>query len=107
MRRSNHDNKGTTAKYADYGLMMNAKQAKGGQSQATMCNGLIFFTAEDQSNAKPIPEDNRLNWALGVALVNYSMKAGIKKFQDRGKAGMSKELTQMHNMEVFHFHPVT
>ncbi len=33
------------------------------------------------------------------------MKAGIKKFQDRGKAGVSKELTQMHNMEVFH--PVT
>jgi hypothetical protein len=37
----------------------------------------------------------------GVALVHYSMKAGIKKFQDRGKAGVSKELTQMHNMEVF------
>jgi hypothetical protein len=33
------------------------------------------------------------------------MKAGIKKFQDRGKAGVSKELTQMHNMEVFR--PVT
>jgi hypothetical protein len=29
------------------------------------------------------------------------MKAGIKKFQDRGKAGVSKELTQMHNREVF------
>ena len=28
------------------------------------------------------------------------MKAGIKKFQDRGKAGVSKELTQMHDMEV-------
>jgi hypothetical protein len=38
---------------------------------------------------------------LGVALVNYSMKAGIKTFQDRGEAGVSKELTQMHDMEVF------
>jgi hypothetical protein len=46
----------------------------------------MFFLAEDLSNAKPIPEDNRLEWALGVALVHYSMKAGIKKFQDRGKA---------------------
>jgi hypothetical protein len=28
-------------------------------------------------------------------------KTGIKKFQDRGKTGLGKELTQMHNMEVF------
>jgi hypothetical protein len=65
----------------------------------------MFFSAENLSGAKPISEDNRLEWALGVALVHYSMKAGIKKFQDRGKAGVSKELTQMHDMEVFH--PVT
>ena len=56
---------------------------------------------ENLSDAKPIPEDDRLEWALGVALVHYSMKAGIKKFQDRGKAGVSKDLTQMHDMEVF------
>jgi hypothetical protein len=61
----------------------------------------MYFLADDLSNAKPIPEDNRLEWALGVALAHYSMKAGIKKFQDRGKAGVSKELTQMHHMEVF------
>jgi hypothetical protein len=61
----------------------------------------MFFLAEDLSDAKPIPEDDRLEWALGVALVNYSMKTGIKKFQDRGEAGVSKELIQMHDMEVF------
>ena len=65
----------------------------------------MFFSAEDLSNAMPIPEDNRLEWVLGIALVHYSMKAGIKKFQDRGEAGVSKELTQMHDMEVFR--PVT
>jgi hypothetical protein len=65
----------------------------------------MFFSAENLSGAKPISKDDRLEWALGVALVHYSMKAGIKKFQDRGKAGVSKELTQIHNMEVFH--PVT
>ncbi len=58
--------------------------------------------AEDLSNAKPIPEDDRLEWALGVAPVHYSMKAGIKKFQDRGEAGVRKELTQIHNIKVFH-----
>jgi hypothetical protein len=43
----------------------------------------MFFLAEDLSDVKPIPEDDRLEWALGGALVHYSMKAGIKKFQDR------------------------
>jgi hypothetical protein len=61
----------------------------------------MFFLAEDLSNMKPILENNRLEWALGVALVHYSMMAGIRKFQDRGRAGVSKELTKMHNMEVF------
>jgi hypothetical protein len=61
----------------------------------------MFFLAGDLSNAKPISEDNRLEWALGVALIHYSMHSGIKKFQDRDKAGVSKELKQMHNMEVF------
>jgi hypothetical protein len=32
VHRSKRNNKGVTAKYADYGLMMNARQAKGGQS---------------------------------------------------------------------------
>jgi hypothetical protein len=61
----------------------------------------MFSSAEALNNVKPILEDDRLEWALGVALVHYSMKAKIKKFQDRGKAGVSKELTQMHGMEVF------
>ncbi len=30
VRRSKHNNKGTTAKYTDYGLLMNLRQAKGG-----------------------------------------------------------------------------
>jgi hypothetical protein len=29
------------------------------------------------------------------------MGAGIKKFRERGKAGVTKELTQMHDMNVF------
>jgi hypothetical protein len=102
VHKSKRNNKGITAKYADYGLMMNTRQAKGGHSRATIHGGLVFFSAEDLNKAKPILEDDRLEWALGIVLVHYSMKAGIKKFQDRGKAGVSKELTQMHDMEVFH-----
>ncbi len=29
------------------------------------------------------------------------MNGGIKKFKAKGKAGVTKELTQMHNMSVF------
>jgi len=36
-----------------------------------------------------------------VALVHYSMSAGIKKFKEKGEAGVTKELTQMHDMDVF------
>jgi hypothetical protein len=62
----------------------------------------MFFLAEDMSNAKPVAKEDREEWALGAALVHISMGAGINKFQERGEAGVSKELTQMHNMEVFH-----
>jgi len=36
-----------------------------------------------------------------VALVTYGISPGIKKFQQRGEAGVTKELTQMHDMDVF------
>jgi hypothetical protein len=29
------------------------------------------------------------------------MNAGIKKFKEKGKAGVTMELTQMHDMNVF------
>ena len=38
---------------------------------------------------------------LGVALVHYLMNTGIEKFKAKGEAGVTKELTQMHNMNVF------
>ncbi len=39
---------------------------------------------------------------MGVALAQYSMRTGIKKFQSKGEAGMTKELTQIYDMNVFH-----
>ena len=38
---------------------------------------------------------------FGIILQQYSIGAGLKKFQERGEKGVTKELTQMHNMSVF------
>ncbi len=102
MRRSRRSNRGTNKKYADYTLMMNTrKRARRGPKWAIVKDGFTFFSAEDLSDAKPVPEEDRDEWALGVALIHYSMNAGLKKFKEKGKAGVSKELKQMHAMEVF------
>jgi hypothetical protein len=102
VRRSRRNNRGTNKKYADYTLMTNTrKRARGGPKWAIIKDGFTFFSAEDLSNAKPVSKEDRDEWALGVALVHYSMNAGLKKFKEKGEAGVSKELIQMHDMEVF------
>jgi hypothetical protein len=91
-----------TKKYADCSLLMAARQARrGGQRRALIHNGCVFFSSDNLSDAKPIPEEDREEFALGVALVHYSMNAAIKKFKAKGEAGVTKELTQMHDMNVF------
>jgi hypothetical protein len=81
---------------------MAARRAKrGGPRWPLIRDGCISFSAEDLSNAKTIPEEDREEFALGVALVHDSMNAGIKKFKAKGEAGVTKELTQMHDMSVF------
>ena len=88
---------------------MAARQARrGGKRRALIRNGCIFFSSDDLSNAKPIPEDDRDipeddrdEFAHGVALVHYSMNTGIKTFKAKGEAGVTKELTQMHDMNGF------
>ena len=86
--------KGTSKKYVDYSLLMAARQARrGGQRWALIQDGCVYFSSDDLSDAKPIPEEDREEFALGVALVHYSMNAGLKKFKDKGEAGVTKELT--------------
>jgi hypothetical protein len=102
VRRSKCKNKGTNHQYDNYTLMMRGRrEARGGQRRATICDGLCFFSAEDLSDAKPVPEADRDKYAPGVALVTYGIGPGIKKFKERGEAGVTKELTQMHDMDVF------
>jgi hypothetical protein len=81
VRQSKHKNKGRTSKDKDYGLMMNKqRKVKGGKRRTTICDGFMFFSAEDLSDAKPVAKEDREEWALGVALSHYSMGVGIKKF---------------------------
>jgi hypothetical protein len=81
---------------------MAARRARrGGHRRALIRDGCVFFSSDDLSDAKPIPEEDREEFALGVALVHYSMNAGIKKFKAEVKEGVTKELTQMHDMNVF------
>jgi hypothetical protein len=102
VRRSKRKNKGVMNRFDNYGLMMNAqRRARDSQQRATIRNRLMFFLADNLSNAKPIPEEDREEYTLGIALLHYSMGAGIKKFKERGEAGVTKELTQMHDMDVF------
>jgi hypothetical protein len=61
----------------------------------------MFFLADNLSNAKPVPEEDREEYALGIALVHYSNGAGIKKLKEIEEAGVTKELTQMHDMDMF------
>ncbi len=94
--------KGTSKKYADYSLLMAARQARrGGQRRALIQDRCVFFSSDDLSDAKPILEEDREEFSLGVALVHYSMNASLKKFKEKGEAGVTKELTQMHDMNVF------
>ncbi len=69
--------------------------------QATIQDSAMLFSAVDLSNAKPVVIEDCKEGVLGVALAQYLMGAGIKKFQEKGEAKMMKELTQMHELNVF------
>ena len=103
LRRSARANKGRMMRYRDYSLLssdVDVKRAKE-PSQATIKDGVVMFSAGDVSDAKPVPVENRLEYALRVILQQYSIGAGLKKFQEQGEKGVFKELAQMHNMSVF------
>jgi hypothetical protein len=102
VQRSQRRGKGITKKYTNYSLLMAARAARrGGQRWALICNGCVFFSSDDLSNARPIPKEDREEFPLGVALIHYLMNAGIKKFKAKGKAGVTKDLTQIYDMNVF------
>jgi hypothetical protein len=82
VRRSNRSNKGkTTAKpYDEYLLLSHAKK---------------------ENNCQPIPREEWLEFAFRIALQQFSIKAGLKKFGIRGEKAVTKELKQLHDMITF------
>jgi hypothetical protein len=102
LRRSRRANRGRTQRYNNYALLLHARRvARGGPRRASIKDGFVFFSQDDLSDAKPVPVEDRLEYAFGVILQQYSIGAGLKKFQERGEKGVTKELAQMHNMAVF------
>ena len=61
----------------------------------------MFFLEDDLSDAKPVLVEDRLEYAFGVILQQYSIGAGLKKFQEREEKGVTTELAQMHKIAVF------
>jgi len=112
VRRSRRKNKGKTpTRFEEFNMMMAARRQKrrdarhrarkDKECRATIRDGVMFFSNDSLSDAKPIPEEDREEWVLGVALAQYSITAGLKKFKEKGEKGVTKELTQMHDMRVF------
>jgi len=112
VRRSRCKNKGKTpTRFEEFNMMMAARRQKrrdarhrarkDKECRATIRDGVMFFSNDSLSDAKPIPEEDREEWVLGVALAQYSITAGLKKFKEKGERGVTKELTQMHDMRVF------
>jgi hypothetical protein len=56
-----------------------------GAHRALISDGCEIFSADDLSNVKPIPEEDREEFALRVALMHYSMNVGIKSLKKRAK----------------------
>ena len=62
---------------------------------------MMFFLGDCLNDAKPVQIKDQLDWIQGVALAQHSIMAGLKKLKEKGEAGVTKELTQMHGMNVF------
>jgi hypothetical protein len=86
LRRSKRRNQGQRMRYADYGLMMAARwTARGGQRRAIIRDGFCCFLAEDLHDAKPIPEEDRKEYALGVAMMQYQSEWESRNSRNAGK----------------------
>ena len=69
LRRSGRANKGRTKRFANYTLLLHARKvARGGPKWAMIRDGVMMFSANDVSDAKPIPVEDRLEYAFVVIL---------------------------------------
>ena len=69
LRRLGRANKGRTERFANYTLLLHARKvARGGPKRAMIRDGVMMFTVDDVSDAKPIPVEDRLEYAFVVIL---------------------------------------
>ena len=74
LRRSERVTKGSTTRYTDYGLLMAARRtARGGARRAILRDGVVLFSDADLNDARPIPVEDRDEYAFGVILQQYSI----------------------------------
>ena len=99
VQKSERSGRGTTSRYKDYELLTNMQRKS--TCRATIRDGIMCFLAQDVKDAEPAVDEDHKEFALGVALSTYGLRAGIKKFGEKGLTSVKKELKQMHDLTVF------
>ena len=68
-------------------------------------NGVLHMNIDDEPSKDnlSLKDIAQMEHVLGVALIETnSLKAGLKKFGDRGENAVTKELQQLHDMETYY-----
>ncbi|KAL7461401.1 hypothetical protein ACHAXS_001822 [Conticribra weissflogii] len=55
----------------------------------------------DERNITPMTELEITEHIMGVVFTQYSLRAGLRKFKERGEEALHQELKQLHDMDVF------
>ncbi|KAL7509413.1 hypothetical protein ACHAXN_008345, partial [Cyclotella atomus] len=85
----------------DAGARRSSRRNKGQQKSKPYDEYLLFSHAKKENDCDPIPREEWEEYAFGIALQQYSIKAGLRKFGIRGERAVSKELQQLHDMVTF------
>ena len=75
-----------------------ARERRGGPCWAPIRDGIMLLSAETVNDCSPITINDREEYITGVILTQYSVKAGLEKFGEQGQQAVTKELSQIHNM---------
>ena len=60
-------------------------------------DGVIHFNMDSPDHDKPLSEEDAMVHILGVIMIQqFSIKKGLKQFEDRGEKSIMKELQQHH-----------
>jgi hypothetical protein len=83
------------------GARRSSRGNKGRRNPKPYDEYLLFSHAKKENDCEPIPREQWEEYAFGIALQQYSIKAGLRKFGVKGEKAVSKELQQLHDMVTF------